>query len=286
MVSLRFILVKIAILWLIACSSLVERSAREAEGYGFRIVALSGLDFEHRVYRNHHLVGSQGATLHVYLEGDGSPWLRTGVIARDPTARAPMMLKLMATDSTPSLYLGRPCYHGYFSSPPCHPDLWTGARYSEVVVASMAEVLGQIIVAENIQSLVFFGFSGGGALAVLLAERFVETLAVVTIAGNLDTVAWAEMHNYTMLEGSLNPASRIVLEPGISQLHIIGRLDTNIKASFVDAFASKQSNSELVVIDGFDHSCCWEAIWAEVLVWSRVVENSQGRSKDSFRLKH
>ena len=74
--------------------------------------------------------------LHVYLDGDGTPMLGS-YPAADPTPRDPLVLDLMALDSTPSIYVGRPCYHG-LSGAPCSPSLWTSGRYSEPVVASMA----------------------------------------------------------------------------------------------------------------------------------------------------
>ena len=47
---------------------------------------------------------------------------------------------------------------------------------------------------------------------MLLAERLEMTQAVVTIAANLDTDAWTELHGFSALEGSLNPAASALVE--------------------------------------------------------------------------
>jgi len=281
---LSFILCGLVAWQLAACSTRTERIATEAASYGFTSLVVEGTDFRHQVYRNNLQNHTQGSTLHVYLEGDGSPWVNHAKIANDPTSRTPLMLRLMAQDGWASIYLGRPCYHGYSNTPPCTPGLWTDARYSGKVIASMVEVLDKLISADVIESLVFFGHSGGGTLAVLLAERFSETKAVITIAGNLDIDAWAEMHHYTKLQRSLNPASRPALDPRIHQLHLIGERDTNITPQLIEGFESRQQNSELIVVSDFDHVCCWAKLWPDVLAWVSAVETSAGMVRKDLQL--
>ena len=274
----------IVICALVACSTPAERITKEATGYGFTAQVIEARGFKHQVYRNKQQDGLQGPALHVYLEGDGSPWINHEWVASDPTPRTSLMLRLMALDGKPSLYLGRPCYHGYASTPPCTPELWTDARYSENVIASMAQVLEKLIEAGETKSLVFFGHSGGGALAILLAERFPGTRAVITIAGNLDIDAWAEMHRYTRLQRSLNPASRPALDPRIHQLHLVGARDTNITPQLIESFESRQQNSELVVVSDFDHRCCWTRLWPDVLAWVSAVEGPEGIFRSNYFL--
>ena len=67
------------------------------------------------------------------------------------------------------------------------------------------------------------GYSGGGTLAQLVAEKFTQTRAVVTLAGNLDLAAWVQLHDYTPLGGSLNPAERPPLPGHILQIHYVGK---------------------------------------------------------------
>src|SRR6266545_4164343 len=83
------------------CAGPSERFAARVEGEGFA----------HVVYRPAGLRPDGGRVLHIYLDGDGTPWER-GRPAPDPTPRAPLVLRLMALDPAPRVYLGRPCYHG------------------------------------------------------------------------------------------------------------------------------------------------------------------------------
>lgn len=262
---------------LAGCATPAERLNREAARLGFSAEAVEGIDFRHQLYRSHCEAATPHARLHAYIEGDGSPWFDHRLIARDPTPRSPMMLGLMALDHNPSLYLGRPCYHGFADSPPCTPNLWTQARYSGRVVASMVKVLGREMEEGGFTSLALFGYSGGGALAMLLAEWLPQTEVVVTIAGNLDIDAWTEMHEYTPMQQSLNPLDRPPLAPRTHQLHLVGDRDTNVTPGMIREVVAKQKNAELVVIDGFDHVCCWQDLWPDVLDWVSVVSGPDYR---------
>jgi pimeloyl-ACP methyl ester carboxylesterase len=201
--------------------------------------------------------------LHVYLEGDGSPWLG-GLPTLDPTPRKPMAVALMARDPTPSVYLGRPCYH---RTPrevaACDPALWTSDRYSETVVASMAAAMKQIVAAEAVEEIVWFGYSGGGSLAVLLAPRLPQTLAVITIAANLDIDAWADLHGDARLTGSLNAARQPPLPDRIVQIHYAGGRDRLVPVDIVRR--GVRGTARLVVEPQFDHVCCWALAWPRIL---------------------
>jgi pimeloyl-ACP methyl ester carboxylesterase len=79
-------------------------------------------------------------------------------------------------------------------------------RYSATVVSSMAVALERLLAEREIDRLAWMGYSGGGVLAMLLAPRFPQTQAIVTVAANRDIDAWADHHGYLRLAGSLNPA--------------------------------------------------------------------------------
>ena len=254
----------IASLTLVGCvSTPAQRIAQQAKAYGFVREVVSGDRFSHIVYLNN--VTSHSKVLHVYLEGDGSPWLHGRIVAADPTPRNPVMLRLMALDEEPSLYLGRPCYHGLADDPPCKPEHWTHGRYSHTVLTSMATVLERLIYDGSYESLALFGYSGGGTLAMLLAERFPQTHTVVTLAGNLDPDAWTKLHGYSPLRSSLNPSRQLPLNPGIRQFHFAGGQDRNVPAEMIRTAVSHQHNAELTIFSQFNHSCCWEQLWPSVL---------------------
>ncbi len=234
-----------------------------AAALGFERSLVRGTDFTHVVYL--HRRPGTSSRLHVYLEGDGSPWRRGRRPARDPTPREPLMLQLMALDPEPGVYLGRPCYHGQARQPGCHPMLWTLARYSQVVVDAMAGALRRILVQTGATQIAFFGHSGGGTLALLLAERFPETRTVVTLAGNLDPDAWAEHHGYTPLIGSLNPGRRPALDPAIRQLHLAAGRDEAVPPHLIEPVVARQPGAVFELHEDFDHACCWQRIWPSVL---------------------
>lgn len=246
-----------------ACATPAQRMDDTAAHLGYTRTTVTGPAFPEVIYEYNFSV--PGRVLHVYLGGDGSPWLYRYWVSRDPTPRNPVMLNLMALDHAPSIYLSRPCYDGYASQAPCTPLLWTQARYSERVVANMTAVLQKILDADRFDGVVLFGYSGGGALALLLAERVPETRAIITIAGNLDTDAWTGYHGYSPLTDSLNPARSPPLAPSIVQLHIAGNKDTNIPPELTRRALEHQDHAHMVVLSGYDHHCCWQRIWPDVL---------------------
>jgi hypothetical protein len=241
----------------------VAHLARQA---GFEEDLLTGSTFRHRLYRNH--VGSTGEldTLHIYLEGDGRPFLELATVALDPTPRDPLMLRLMALDPAPSVYLGRPCYFGLSRDRNCNPAYWTLRRFAPEVVDSMETVLRAEMARTRARSVEIYGHSGGGTLAVLLAARLPAVTRVVTIGANLDTAAWCSLHGYTPLLGSLNPAELALPTDRPRRLHLVGSDDTNTPPGLVEAAASKiGAKGSVRIIPGYTHNCCWQEIWGSVL---------------------
>ena len=245
------------------CGNAVKRMEQQAQTAGFRQLILTGDGFLHASYTNDANSGS--SRLHVYIEGDGMPWLTRTRIATEPTSRHALILKLMMMDPEAALYLGRPCYNGMVDDRGCNPLVWTYQRYSQVVVDSMASALASYLKQGPERELVFIGHSGGGTLAMLLAARFTNTRAVVTIAGNLDTETWSDYHDYDPLSGSINPAESNALGSHIRQIHYTGTEDRNIRPEFIEPVISRQENASLTIIPGFDHQCCWQSIWPDVL---------------------
>lgn len=219
------------------------------------------------IYSNRHYSENYNGLIHVYFDGDGSPWRSHGLsINDDPTPRQYLVLQLMSTDSAPSILIGRPCYHGFSHETNCHPLLWTHKRYSEKVVSTMSEALNMILKKSGNPEVVLVGYSGGGTLAQLLAERIKETRAVITLAGNLDLVAWTRLHEYSPLEGSLNPAERPPLPRHILQIHYTGRSDDNIPPSLVEHYVLSKRMGEVIVLEEVDHYNGWLQHWPEILI--------------------
>jgi pimeloyl-ACP methyl ester carboxylesterase len=244
------------------CANPAQRLDARATELGYRRVVVRGDGFSHVAYIKNGRATPNSA-LHVYLEGDGTPWVHKRVAAADPTPRTPLMLELMLLDPAPSLYLGRPCYHGLNKAKACTPDMWTDKRYSEAVVASMSAALDRL--SGDYQALVLLGYSGGGTLAMLLAERQPKTETVITVAANLDTERWAALHKQQPLSGSLNPATRPPLPSRIRQMHFAGAQDDNVPPMLVRDAIAQQQEAIFKVFPKQDHSCCWRDVWKGIL---------------------
>ena len=246
-----------------ACATPTERVNRVSEAAGFERKTVAGDPFEHLILI-HNTDGASGADLHVYIEGDGSPWIAGRWAATDPTPQTPVMLRLMQLDPGPALYLGRPCYFGLQRS--CEPENWTDGRYSQTVLRSMSIALHTAL--ERLASqrdIVLIGHSGGGVLAMLLAPQVPRVSGVVTLAANLDTDSWTEYHGYRPLSTSLNPANEAPLPKYISQLHLVGESDPNVPVQLIQPVVDRQPQAQLLRYPGYDHTCCWAEIWPAVL---------------------
>lgn len=242
-----------------ACSSPARRFSEYAASLGLHAEVVVGTEFQHVLFQQ---AGGSSRTLHVYIDGDGTPWL-AGWPAEDPTPRNPLLLRLMALDPAPSFYLGRPCYHGLAKTPPCSSALWTRERYSRAVVSSMAAAVRHIVRKGQFDRVAWLGYSGGGVLAVLLAPQIRETTDVLTVAANLDIDAWADLHGYSRLVGSLNPATQPPLPPTIRQRHYVGGRDRVVPKEVT--LRGPVEPDTVTVIPAYDHVCCWAEIWPAVL---------------------
>ena len=259
-IALVFLL---TIIFLIGCQSATQRVFENGKRAGFSRQTASANGFDLMVMSSNRPAVSE--YLHVYLEGDGEPWHKTTVIASDPTSAYVLMLDLMALDNSDSVYIGRPCYNGTALEPECDRRMWTSARYSTTVVDAMAFALTQYMSKRDYRYIRLFGHSGGGALAMLLAERFEQVTDVVTIAGNLNINAWTNHHGYTPLYSSLNPSDQAGLEIGVRQWHWMGGRDTVIPPALIVPFIQSQANAFSSTVLDYSHNCCWESIWSQVL---------------------
>jgi pimeloyl-ACP methyl ester carboxylesterase len=257
------------------CASPTQRIGEAAARFGYQPLELEGKGFRLTAFFK---PGAEkaGKPLHLYLEGDGTPWLSRREISDDPTPRDPVMLRLMALDESPALYLGRPCYYGHAADAGCSPDLWTNKRYGLEVVDSLAHALRKFLSRNAAQRLVLFGHSGGGALAVLLAPRFPETSAIVTLGGNLDIDAWTRYHGYSPLAGSLNPAE--VKTDGVLEYHYLGQADRTIPPPVFEPIAKRRPHARVFVLPDFDHRCCWQDIWKDILQRTADIDSNSARA--------
>ena len=204
------------------------------------------------------------ALIHVYLEGDGRAWRAGKTPPSNPTTKQFIALKLMQLDTSPAIYLNRPC-HGFRQlSEGCEYKYWADARYSEAVVSQMNRALDEQLAGLNRAKIVLIGHSGGGSLAMLLANRRTDVAAVITLAANIDHAAWTQFKGFTPLYNSLNSVD-VVLPPEILRWHFGAELDTQVPAILIENAAAKDPYAKYELIPQIDHSCCWESVWLSIL---------------------
>ena len=248
-----------------ACNTPSENFARVATDFKYHQHIIQTPLFQHQIFINEAAVDSKNqSNLHVYLDGDGTPWKNHRWLARDPTSRNTMILRLMQLDKAPSILLGRPCYHGLSNNRQCHPRYWTSHRYSKKLVDSLVMALKQWLVQEQYNQVTLIGYSGGGVLAVLIAREISQIKTVVTLAANLDVTEWSRYHGYIPLYDSLNPAD-LELHVTVRQLHIAGADDKIVPAYIIEKYARQQENAEYILVPEQNHRCCWTNDWVELL---------------------
>lgn len=221
---------------------------------------ISGEPFQHQTaYR-----AGPAATgpIHIYIHGDGRPFITPSQVAADPSPGRPYVLKLMAMDPASSVLLGRPCYFRARAEDRCHFRWWTTHRYARSVVDSMAAGANQLADGRDV---VLIGYSGGGTLAMLMAPAIRQLKGVVTIAANLDTDQWTTLHGYTPLHGSLNPSRELERLAAIPQVHYLGVDDEVVPAALAEGFKARLPPGSVQLIPGQDHDCCWHKQWPELL---------------------
>lgn len=258
--ALARIALVLAILALAGCATPAQQASAFARAQGFEEAIVPGNGFRHVVWRKSS--ARETAVLHVYLEGDGVPYLTRHLIARDPTPRHPLMLRLMSLDPYPSVYVGRPCYWG-LADPACSAQSWTLERFSAPVVDSLVLVIEHEAQARRATQLVLYAHSGGAALALLAVQRGLPASAIITVGGTLDPDAWTRAHDYTSLQG-LNPVNLPWPQTRPWMRHYVGSRDDVVPPALVRR-AAQTLGGEVIEIPDFDHRCCWDRLWRSIV---------------------
>jgi hypothetical protein len=257
---------------IVACATPEQYAQTLARGHGLEPLLLRGTKFQHHAFA---AVRGAPGLLVLFIEGDGSPWVRGGRrIAADPTPHVPLALELAVATPASVLYLGRPCYLEITRPPECSERLWTSQRYSSDVVASMSAAASAFISERHFKRVLLVGYSGGGALAVLMARAMPGISGVVTIAGNLDPDTWATLHGYLPLEGSLNPSLEPPLPAALKQWYLVGQRDTNVPSAATARYFQRTPRDRIWSYARFDHVCCWADDWPSI--FSRILSEFDG----------
>jgi hypothetical protein len=213
----------------------------------------------------------KSGVLHIYIEGDGLAWITRTQASHNPSPRDPLTLRLAVQDTQNAAYLSRPCQYVQLSKGGdaiCQTRYWTSDRFAPEVIEAMNDAVTQLKQQRGAERLVLIGYSGGGAVAALVAAKRTDVSHLITVAGNLDHLAWTRMHRISELKGSLNPPDSWRALVGIPQTHFVGQLDNvvpiEVYQSYRKAFP-EDANIRIEIVPHVDHVCCWVDIWPELL---------------------
>ncbi len=245
---------------LVGCQSPREALQQLADGRGRQLEILPGQPFPLV------MLVPQGTTkptrLRVYLEGDGHAWATARQPSLDPSPHNLLVARLAVDDPKPNAYLARPCQ--FFMAPTCGPSLWTNRRFSQEVVTSLSQALDQMKQRYGNREFELVGYSGGAALALLLAAQRNDVTQVQTIAGNLSPRLWAQMKGLSPLNDSLDPLDFQGRLASIPQRHLAGDTDDVVPPSLATTYLVRlhpYACSQAVLSPATDHQQGWEALW-------------------------
>lgn len=208
-------------------------------------------------------------SLRVYIEGDGFAWKNRTTPSDNPTPRNPTGLALAAADKDENVfYLARPCQ---FIGPPlpvnCRVTLWTQDRFSPAVIDAMNETLSRMVQRYPGVKLDLVGYSGGGNIAALLAERRSDARSLRTVAGNLDVAYVNALHHVTPMPRAKSAIDRAPALRALPQIHYSGEADTTVPPAVARRFQQAVGGRcvQTEVVSGMGHGSDWAVIWPRLL---------------------
>lgn len=216
------------------CSMKPIDLAAQSRGSSLRPVAVKTSQFTIQTLQPQSV---RSKVLRVYIEGDGRAWITSRTVSDDPTPHKSMAPGFAIDDPAPAVYMARPCQ--YILGAACDQGLWTTKRFGPEVVRAESEVLDILKSQYGLQGFELVGYSGGGAVALLLAAQRDDVVQVQTIAGNIDTQAWTALKHLQPLTGSMNPVDFADRLAKVPQRHLIGMNDTVVPPEVAKAYMLK-----------------------------------------------
>lgn len=208
----------------------------------------------------------------IYIEGDGKAWKSKKRISTDPTPKNPLVLSLALQDKRPNIvYIARPCQYviPINKGRNCNNKYWSSHRFSNEVIKSTNQVIDSIATKLGTKSVELIGFSGGGAIAALVAKRRNDISLLRTIAGNLDHKAVNKYHNVSPLSAySLNPIDEASQLKSLCQIHYLGNKDKIIPKHVISSYVEsqgKKSKAIWLIVKDADHTKGWQKKWVDLL---------------------
>ena len=186
-------------------------------------------------------VTNPAAPYKIYIEGDGYAFNARGKATQDPTPRGTLVRELAFGDKR-------------------H---WTTARFAPEVINAEYEAIKNIV---GNNPVILVGFSGGAQIAGLAAtaKPGLNVKKIITIAGNLDHLAWTQYHNLPPLNESMNLENYRKQFAKIPQIHYVGSKDEVTPPILAREFVGK--DDLIIEVSGASHNEGWGKIYNKV--WS------------------
>ncbi len=227
------------------------------------------------ILRSYERIHDRGGLANLYISGDGSEFTSPEEWENNPTPKNPVALHLASKDHAKNvIYLARPCQ--YTEQNPqtiskkqdCNESSWKENRFSQDTIDSFKLALDDIARRYDITGFHLIGYSGGGAIATLLASQRRDILSIRTIAGTLDHKAQSNILGTPKLTGSLNPIDITGKITHVPQFHFIGGQDKFVPPAIIHNYvqATPPNNciqTMLVQEAGYDNG--WVEKWPELL---------------------
>ena len=208
-------------------------------------------------------------SINIYIEGDGRAWETKYRLSDDPTPSNPVALRLAVADPADNIaYIARPGQYPLSGIPECGSKYWSGFRFAEEVINSFNRTIDRLKEKSRARHVELVGYSGGGAIAVLVAARRSDVVALRTVAGNLNPKAFCKYHHVSRLEGSMDPmdvAQETLLLP---QRHFVGAKDLVVPEFIAQSFVKQEGDrtyDRITIVAGATHSNGWQEHWKELL---------------------
>ena len=215
----------------------------------------------------------------IYIEGDGRAWETKHRLSDDPTPSNPVALKLAVIDPADNVaYIARPGQYSPSGSPDCDSKYWSGFRFAPEVVESFNRAIDILKEKSGAKYLELVGYSGGGAIAILVAARRSDVVALRTVAGNLDPKAVSEYHHVSQLDGSMNPLDVAQKVAHIPQRHFVGSKDKVVPLAIIESFVKMEGDKDyerITVVDGVSHNDGWYKRWKILLSMPLIADSKE-----------
>ncbi|MEI8348975.1 MAG: alpha/beta hydrolase [Candidatus Omnitrophota bacterium] len=255
-----------ALLVLVMGCATLPNAGQFAQSHGFEKKYLKTTHFS---LASQYRFAKVGEPITIYIEGDGCAWVNRNQVSSDPTPKNQLVLALAAIDPASNVaYLARPGQYPESGKPDCALTYWTDKRFSEEVVSSMNEAIDQLAFRVQANKINLVGYSGGAAVAVLIASRRNDVISLRTIAGNLDPNALNRYHKVSELKNALNPMDVAEKVKNIPQRHFVGSQDKIVPVFIAESFVKRMGEKNIllvIVVDGATHATGWLKQWKKLL---------------------